>query len=177
MVKLAGLPVISLSSLPTALAGEAHFDANLAEIGGARRPIRNGHLLDIVEIGKLRQPARPRSLEMRGEQAALADHVEQRHPVGIVQRAEQIVDQAGNEHGLARAAEPGHRQPDGGAAGKLAEVADEALGCLREDRRQPAQIHHGCHSSGILVSRFRSSPILSAHSDANFGIKGTLASL
>src|SRR5262249_51056844 len=29
----------------------------------------------------------------------------------------------------------------------------------------------------ILVSRFRSSQYLAAHSDANFGIKGTLASL
>jgi hypothetical protein len=32
-----------------------------------------------------------------GRDQALADHVEQRHPVGVVRRAEQIVDQAGGE--------------------------------------------------------------------------------
>src|SRR5262249_441518 len=34
-----------------------------------------------------------------------------------------------------------------------------------------------CHDRSSLVSRFRSSQILAAGSDANFGIKGTLATL
>ena len=71
-----------------------------------------GHLLDIGEIGKARQPLRLGAREIGGDQTAFADHVEQRHAVGIVDGAEQIVDQAGDEHGLAGAAQARHREPD-----------------------------------------------------------------
>ncbi len=107
---------------------EADFDADLADVGGALRPVRDvaGHLLDVAEIGKPRQPPPPGAVEIGGDQAALADHVEQRHAVGIVQRAEQIVDEAGDEDGLAGTAQSRHRQPDRRAAGEFAEVARPA---------------------------------------------------
>ena len=54
---------------------EAQRNADLADIGGAVGPIRHvaRHLLDIVEIGKARQPVRLRSFQLGGDQAALAD--------------------------------------------------------------------------------------------------------
>src|SRR5947208_2034163 len=55
------------------------------------------------------------------------------------------MNEAGDENGLARAAEPGDGQPHRRGAGKLAEIADQTLRRLREDGRQPAQVHHGCH--------------------------------
>src|SRR6266436_158848 len=108
MVKLAGLPVIPLRSLPSVPAG-----------------------------------AKRTSIPISLMSAALADDAEQRHAVGIMRAAQEIVDQARNEDGLAGAAQARHREPDGRAAGKLAEI--EPLGCLGEDRRQPAQIHERGH--------------------------------
>src|SRR5215472_3214845 len=121
MVTLAGLPVNSLRSLPNAPAG-------------AKRTSIPISLMSAVRAG---------AFHGGGDQAALADDAEQRHAVGIVGRAQEIVHQARDEDGLAGAAQAGHREPDRRAAGKLAEV--EPLGRLGEDRRQPAQIHDGRH--------------------------------
>ena len=48
--------------------------------------------------------------------------LEQRHAVRIVDRAQEVVDQAGDEHGLAGAAQPGHRQVDGRALRQVGEA-------------------------------------------------------
>ena len=83
------------------------------------------HLFDIAEIGESRHPMSLGAFEIGGDQAALPITVQQRHPVRVVQRAQEIMDQAGDEDGLAGSAEPGHRQPDRRRARKFSlNIAD-----------------------------------------------------
>ena len=85
---------------------EMHVDADFADIGRAPGPIGGdaAHRFDTVEIREARQPVRLGAFEPGGDQAAIADHAQQRHAAWIMERAQQIVDQAGDEDGLAGAA-------------------------------------------------------------------------
>ncbi len=130
---------------------EADLDPDLADVGRAFRPVGNRHLLDVGKVRKARQPQRLAAFQVGGDQPPLAHHIQQRHPVRVVQRAEQIVDQAGDEDRLAGTAQPGHCQPYGGtSAGELAQTTDQPLRCLRKARRQPAQIHHRRHAKSAV---------------------------
>ncbi len=133
---------------------EAHVDADLAQVVGARRPGRRArrHRLDVLLVAEARQPAGAGAFQPRADQAAAADHAEQRHAIGIVDRAQQIVDQAGDEHRLAGAAEPRHRQVDGRALRHVGEV-----GRVRKPPRRlgdvggiPGGIGHQGRSRGFL---------------------------
>ena len=66
---------------------EADLEPDLADVGGALRPVRQvaGHFLDVDAIRKSRQPKRLGGFEVGRQQPALADHIEERHPVRIVQ--------------------------------------------------------------------------------------------
>ena len=127
---------------------EAQIEADLADVDGASGPVRDasGHFFDIAEIREARQPVRLGAFKIGGDQAALTGHLEERHPVRIVECAQQIMDQAGDEHGLAGPAEPGHRQPDRCRARKFADIADQTPRRLGKDRRQPAQVQQGRHN-------------------------------
>src|SRR6516162_145911 len=108
---------------------ETQIKPDLAEIDRAIRPVRTaaGHLFDIAEIGKSRQPVRLCALEIGGEQAALPHDIEKRHPVWVVDGAQEIMNQARNEHGLAGAGKARNGKPDRPAARKLAEIADQTF--------------------------------------------------
>src|SRR5271166_1760978 len=134
--------------LPNRIGGrEADFETDLADVDRAIWPVGNaaGHLFDIPEIRKSREPVRLAALEVCGDQPAVADHAEERHPVRIVDRAEEIKDQAGDEDGLTGAAEARHREPDRRASRKLTEIAGQTLRRLHKNGREPAQVDHGCH--------------------------------
>jgi hypothetical protein len=68
------------------------------------------------------------ALHSGAEQAALAHHLQERHAVRVVHRAQQVVDQAGDEHRLAGTGQTGHRQPDGRAGGEVDERRRELSG-------------------------------------------------
>ena len=107
---------------------KADIDADLADVRGRLRPAsrRRGKGLDIVHIGKTRQQVRLGAFQPGGNQPALADHLEQRHPVRVVQCAQEIVDQRGYKDGLSGAAQTGHRQPDGRALSQFGQIGDVA---------------------------------------------------
>src|SRR5262249_7338757 len=94
-------------------------------------------------IGKWRQSVGACARDGCRDQPPLANDAEQRHAVRIVCAAQEIVDQARHEHGLAGTAQARHREGDRGAAGKLAEA--EPLRGLREYRREPTQIQYRRH--------------------------------
>ena len=87
-------------------------------------------------------------LKMSGNQPALADDFEQRHSMGAVKRAQQIMNEARQENGFAASAEPRHGDPDARRTVKFADCADQPLGDLGDNRRQPA-----CISMCFIVSR------------------------
>jgi hypothetical protein len=138
--------------------GEAELDADLAQVVGARRPRRRAgrHRLDVLLIAEARQPSGAGGFQPRANEPAAAGHAEQRHAVGIVGRAQEIVDEAGDEHRLAGTAQARHREVDGRALRHVGDVGGfrEPFLRLGEIGRIPGGGGHRVRSRKVLTRQY-----------------------